>query len=126
MSAETIPELEHLTLRVLEEYDEEAGAWVARCLETGAVASARDQSTLQALMRETIQLEILLAVKKDNFPNLFRSPASGKVWAKWLRVAGMPNALSEDTLEINISLMTPRREVKSEIGIQKASFPRTA
>jgi hypothetical protein len=127
LDSETIPELEHMTLKILEEYDAEQGTWVARCLETGAVATAPDQQTLQKLINETIQLEVLLAIKKNDFANLFHKPASGEVCARWYRTAGMSSgALTTYDLELNFDL-TPRREVKSEkIGISKASIPRTA
>jgi hypothetical protein len=120
-----ITELEYLTLKVLEEYDEDRREWVATCVETGAVATAHDQGILQKLIQDTIRLEILLAIQKDNFANLFRRPASGEVHARWLRAAGLTKPLKEK-LEISYSLSTPRREVKSEISIAKASYPRTA
>lgn len=123
----SIPELEYLTLRVLEEYAEDEQAWVATCLDTGAVASAPDLAMLEKLIEETIQLEITMAVQRSDFANLFRKPAAGEVVARWLRAAGLSGGLTEVRLGITIDLATPpRREVKSEIGIKKASVPRTA
>lgn len=123
-----IPELERLSFRVLEEFDEAQGAWTAVCLETGAVATATEQTTLQELILETIQLELLLAVRKDAFSNLFRKPASGEVWAKWFKAAGMSDELSQSTIELDLGNLTPRRGVQLErqISITKASVPRTA
>ena len=119
--AESVPELAHLTLKVLEEYDEDHKTWVATCLETGAVATAPDPDNLRKLMDETIQLEILLAIKRNDFANLLRKSASSEVKARWYRAAGMASALDQYDLEINLHLSPPRREVKSEkIGIEVA------
>lgn len=124
---ESIPELEHLSLKVLEEYDEERREWVATCIETGAVAAASDHPTLQRLIQDTIRLEILLAVQKGNLPNLFRKPAAGEVRVKWLRAAALaPHGPTDSTLEISFNLPPPRREVKSEIKVKTVSLPRTA
>jgi hypothetical protein len=118
---ESVPELMYLTLKVLEEYDEDHKTWVATCLETGAVAAAPDPATLRKLMDENIQLEILLAIKRNDFANLFRKSASGEVKARWYRAAGMTTVLDQYKLEINIHLSPPRREVTSEkIGIEVA------
>jgi hypothetical protein len=126
-SESEIPELENLTLRVLEEYDEERKIYVARCLETGTVADAPDQESLLQAIQQTLQLEIVLAVKNSNFANLFRQPSTGDVWARWHRAAGVPGAVKHLTLKLDISLPTiPRREVKSEIPITQAKYPRPA
>jgi len=109
-----IPELERLSFRILEEYDEAQGTWTAICLETGAVASATEQPQLQQLILDTIQLELLLAVRKGAFSNLFRKPASGEVWAKWFKAAGMSNELSQTTIELDLGNLAPRRGVQIE------------
>lgn len=124
---EPIPELRYLSLKVLEEYDEDRREWLATCIETGTVAAAPDQATLQQLIQDTIRLEILLAIQKGNLPSLFRKPASGEARVKWLRAAAMsPHGPTDTTLEINFNLPPPRREVKSEIKVKTVSLPRSA
>ena len=120
-----IPELDHLTLRVLEEPDPESGGFLARCLETGTVAAAPDIQTLRQLFDKTLELEILLAIRNKDFANLLRRPVSGDVAARWLRAAA--NKCEDTTLKLNLPVeVPPRREVKSEIAIKKASLSRTA
>lgn len=125
MDNDGIPELKNLSLRVLEEFDEEHAMYVARCLETGTVATADSAEACRDLIKETLELEITLAATKRNFPNLFRQPASGEVWARWHAAAGESGNLSEMTLTVNVTLPT-RREVKSEIRISKAFVSKTA
>jgi hypothetical protein len=126
METDRIPELEHLELHVLEEYDEEHETFVARCLETGTVSTANEMDSLREIMRETLQLEITLAARSGNFANLWKRPAPGDVWARWHYAAGS-GGKDESTMTISISLGTiPKREVKSEIRITKASISRTA
>ena len=123
---DTIPELEHLALRILEEYDEEGGRYVARCLETGAVVTAPNAEPLRALIEENIRLEISLALKSGNFGNLWRQQAPPDVWVRWHRAAGSGQA-TDFKMPLNLTTGTiPRREVKSEIQITKASISRTA
>lgn len=101
-ASDSVPELAHLTLKVLEEYDEDHGTWVATCLETGAVATAPDPETLRKLMDENIHLEILLAIRKNDFANLLRKSASGEIKARWYRTAGLTSGLDQYELEINL------------------------
>jgi hypothetical protein len=126
VDSDTIPELEHLELHILEEYDEEYETFVARSLETGTVATAPDMDSLRDIMLETLQLELTLAARSGNFANLWKQPAPGDVWARWHYAAGK-SGKKDSTLTVSITLpTTPRREVKSEIRITKASTPRTA
>lgn len=118
--------LGNIELRILEEFDKEHKVFVAHCLETGAVASATDAASLHTLMKETLQLEITLAVRSGDFDNLWKQQAPPDVWTRWHKAAGAGNK-EDSTLTFNITLpTTPRREVKSEIRISKASINRTA
>jgi hypothetical protein len=118
------PQLKNLELRVLEEYDPSYQTWVATCLETGTVATADDVTQLEASIRETLELEVSLAVKSDNWAGLLHRPASPDTVAKWLLVAGTTQVVKSN---LTISLpTTPRREVQSEFRIAKSSKHRTA
>jgi hypothetical protein len=106
------PQLKNLELRVLEEYDPNYQTWVATCLETGTVATADDATRLENSIRETLELEVSLAVKSGNWAGLLRKPASPETVAKWLLVAGTTQVVKSN---LTISLpTTPRREVQSE------------
>ncbi len=113
------PQLKNLELRVLEEYDPEYKTWVATCLETGTVATADDPKELEKAIRETLELEISLAVKSGNWAGLLHKPAPPEMVARWLLVAGTTQVVKSN---LTISLPTiPRREVQSEFRIAKSA-----
>jgi hypothetical protein len=70
-------------LRVLMEYDNTYKVYVARCLETGSVATADDFDTVQEMIKEILEDEIAFAIENDNLPNLYSAPAPLDVFKRW-------------------------------------------
>src|SRR5436190_23211656 len=68
-----------LDLKVLIEYDQDYDVYVARCLETGAVATGETPDEASQLMKQTLELDILLAIKANNLDNLFHATATPDV-----------------------------------------------
>lgn len=70
-------------LRVLMEYDNTYKVHVARCLETGSVATADDFDTVKDMIKEILEDEIAFAIENDNLPNLYSTPAPLDVFKRW-------------------------------------------
>jgi len=71
------------TFRVLAEFDSEYNVYVARCLETGSVASADDMDTVLSMIEELLVDEVTFAIENDNLANLYSSPAPLRTWEKY-------------------------------------------
>jgi hypothetical protein len=74
-------------LRVLMEYDDRYKVQVARCLETGSVATADDFDTAKEMIKEILEDEIAFAIENDNLPNLYSTPAPLEVFKRWREAA---------------------------------------
>lgn len=106
-----------LDLKVLTEFDEDYGLYVARCLETGAVATGNTQDEATALIRQTLELDILLALRANNLEGLFQTNAPADVRARWY-MAKASSGL--EIVKLNIpDIGTPKRGIQSELRIAK-------
>ena len=106
-----------IKLRVLVEADSVYNVFVARCLETGSVATADDLATAAAVMHELLDDEISYAVHRKNFANLFSSPAPMDVWVRWYEVT---KKLKPEVVTRSIDareLRLDESEVNSEIAM---------
>ena len=114
MAMEDVPS--KLTLRVLEEYDEEFRVHVARCLETGTVATADSFDEAHDLLMETLRLEIVQVSRSRRPIALFEKPASAQYELRWQAIAANNPPTSEivNVYDMPVGL---RKGVKSEISI---------
>ena len=69
--------------RVLVEFDSGYNVFVARCLETGSVATADDEDTVEDMIAELLDDEVTFALDNDNLANLYSSPAPFYVWRQF-------------------------------------------
>lgn len=78
----------HLTLRFLEEYDADTKQYVARCLETGTVATGDTEDSAHALLIQTIQLEAAAVSRALRESALFEKPAGAVYELRWQKGEG--------------------------------------
>lgn len=124
MARDIASELENLRLRVLEEYDEEHNGYVARCLDTGTVATGKTPEEAHSVIKELLESDILLAIQVGHLRGLFRAPASSDVFDRWYAVQSAGGQV--ETERLNIALPSSKRGVQSELSIVKATHRRTA
>lgn len=105
-----------VSLRVLTEFDESYGVFVSRCLETGHVVTADTGAGANAMMDELLHDEISYAVEHQNLPNLFSSPASFDVLARWMEQSRKkPPVVTQQNIEARALRLDDEREVQAEI-----------
>ena len=127
MEERILNSLPHINLRVLEEYDSDYSTYVARCLETGTIATADDPESLVEAVKEALTAEIVLAARADKLERLFARPSPPDVWARWLRAvgeSGEPKSIALDVWPRIGRDAIPRRGVQSAISIA-TSGPRS-
>jgi hypothetical protein len=124
MARDIASELENLPLRVLEEYDEEHHTYVARCLDTGAVAVGETPEEAHSIIKQVIASDILLAIQAGHLRGLFRVCAAPDVIDRWYAVKSDGGEV--ETEKLDIALPPPKRGVQSELSIVKATHRRTA
>jgi len=119
ISRDVSGEISSLRLHVLEEYSSQDGAYVAQCLETGAVATGETPEETHALIRLVLQSDILLAMESGSLENLFRVRADPAAWDRWYQANGGGTCEVED-LEI-VPPALEKRGVQSQLSIAKVS-----
>lgn len=87
-----VPRKQRLSKRPLFEFrvwveQEASNHFSAHCLETGAVATANDETTVLSIIEEVLESEAALALDSNDFTNLYSSPAPPDVWFKWNAMA---------------------------------------
>jgi hypothetical protein len=90
-------------LRVLGDYDEKHGFFVAYCLETGSVTTADDMDTVVDMMKELLEDEVSRVMMSRNLANFFSTPAPFEVREKWTHLAKTsPEKIGEIRLDLKI------------------------
>lgn len=111
-----------IRLRVLVEFDSTYRVYVARCLETGSVATADDLETAGQMMLELLDDEVAFAFEHQTVANLYSTPAPLDVWKRWYEVVqkqGGPTLHQSKIDTKPLSLTEP--EVPTEIQIASAA-----
>lgn len=57
--------------------------WIARCLETGSVATADTEEVCRDMIRELLIDELQFNLDRNNLANLFSAPAPTGIWVRW-------------------------------------------
>jgi hypothetical protein len=109
-------ELPLFTFRVLIWFDSGYNTFVARCLETGSVATAGDMETVEDMVKELLVDELTYALEHDNLASLYSSPAPIDVWLKFRQVIqnGVPSKPMQRAVRAR------EEEVHTEIKIAQA------
>lgn len=103
--------------RVLIEKEIAYNVYVARCLETGSVATADDADTVEDMIKELLMDEVTFAVENDNLSNLYSSPAPLDIWMRFKQAVrdGIPSKPMQRAIKAR-----NREEVSAEININRA------
>ena len=103
--------------RVLIDFDSSYNVFVARCLETGSVATASDADTAEDMIKELLIDEITFALEKNHLANLYSSPAPLDVWLKYRQALqhGVPSKPMQRAIRAR------EGEVPAEIKIARPS-----
>lgn len=114
-----------LTLRVLEEYDSDFNTHVARCLETGTIATAESIEEAHDLLMETLRLEVVQVSRAGRALALFDKPAGSVYELRWQALAAQQIPTTE-TITVFDSPLGERKGVKSELSIHAVKRPSVA
>jgi hypothetical protein len=111
------------TFRVLIERESAYNVFVARCLETGSVATADDADTAEDMIKELLMDEMVFALENDNLTNLYSSPAPLDVWMRFRTASqnGVPSKPMQRAIKARNT-----EEVPTEINITRAAGARAA
>jgi hypothetical protein len=104
------------TFRVLIGFDSGYNTFVARCLETGSVATAGDAETAEDMIKELLMDELKYALEHDNLANLYSSPAPIDVWLKFRQAT--QDGVSP--IPMQRAVRAREEEVSTEIKIAQA------
>jgi hypothetical protein len=111
MESNIILEPQTLDLKVLIEHDAVYQTYVARCLETGAVATGETPDDASEQIKHTLELDVQLAEEQGGLEALFYTRAEPAVWDRWYQA----KAISEPEI-VTLNIMHPqiaRRGVNS-------------
>jgi predicted RNase H-like HicB family nuclease len=108
--------IEQLELRVFIEFDEDYGQYVARCIDTGAVAEGATIEEAELLITEVLKNDFRIAMEEESLKSLFHgeSPFEAKVGWYESRTAD-PSSVKKIRLEV--STEPQRRSVQSELRL---------
>jgi hypothetical protein len=103
--------------RVLIEFDSGYNVFVARCLETGSVATADDADTAKEMIEELLVDEVTFALAHNHLANLYSSPAPFDVWIRFRHAqqGGVPQK------HVQRAIRAQNEEVPAEIEVASAA-----
>jgi hypothetical protein len=104
--------------RVLIEFDSGYNTFVARCLETGSVATADDANIVEDMIKELLLDEVTFAIEKNNLANLYSSPAPLDVWMRFRRAQQRQQGVLPKPM--HKAIRAQNEEVPAEIEIARA------
>lgn len=87
--------------RVLIEFHSVYNVHLARCLETGSIATADDVTTVTDMIQELLVDQVTFALDNDNLANLYAAPAPYTIWTKFrdARRPGTPSKPIHTTIQ---------------------------
>ena len=109
-------------LKLLVEYDDDDHAFVAYCVDTGAVATGATTEQALESLQDVLRNDIAIAVRTNSLASLLNCSAPGDVRARWVEAKSTsPDTVRTIELEIPSSGgdEQPRRGVKSELRYGK-------
>jgi hypothetical protein len=106
------------TFRVLVEFDGDYNVFVARCLETGSIATADDEETVTEMIQELLIDEATYALDHDSLDNLYSKPSPIAVWNRFNQAA---HALAPRPAQRAMMLRAQGQEVSTEIAIAQTA-----
>lgn len=83
-----------LPFRVLIEFDEDQSEWVARCIDTDAIATGPTQDDAEAGIKAVVENDIRIAIREGTIRNLVHVRAPFDVIARWYQAVELdPHAV---------------------------------
>lgn len=112
-------------LKVFVEYDTQYEIYVAQCLQTGHLVTADDPEMAKEMIKELLEDEVSLAVKRNDISILLSNPAKMELWFRWELVAKTtPAKIERDTIKVThgevpqeLRLLLGQAEVETEVKI---------
>jgi hypothetical protein len=112
-------------LKVFVEYDTQYEIYVAQCLQTGHLVTADSPEMAKEMIKELLEDEVSLAVKRNDISVLLSNPAKMELWFRWELVAKTaPTKIERDTIKVThgevpqeLRLLLGQAEVETEIKI---------
>lgn len=119
----TTKETPLFTFRVLVELESAYNVYIARCLETGSVATADNPDTAEDMIKELLIDELTFALQNDNLKNLYSDPAPTDVWLRFRNAqrSGVPSKPMQRAISARNNA-----EVPTEINVTRAAATRAA
>jgi len=114
MQPEDVPQ--KLMLRVLEEFDNNFKVHVARCLESGTLATGHSMEEAHDLLMETLRIEVVQASRARRPLALFDKPAGPWFALRWQTLASEKEPVAE-TMMVYDMAVGDRKGVRSELSI---------
>ena len=110
-----------LPFRVLIEFDEEYSEWVARCIDTDAIATGPTQEDAEAGIKTVLENDIRIAVEEKSIKNLVRARAPSEVIERWYQAVDQePASVRRDILhvpDVTTEAPIPKRPVQPEVQL---------
>jgi len=113
-----------LPFRVLVEFDDECSEWVARCIDTDAVATGPTEDDAEAGIKAVLENDIRIAVEEGSIKNLVRIRAPFDVIERWYQAVDLdPSSVRKDILRVPDAPMEsptpliPKRPPQPEIQL---------
>jgi hypothetical protein len=130
MEPDIFAALSRMDLKVLVEPDKDYGAFVAYCIETGAVASGETEQEAESMIKQTLELDMLLAIRAKSLQGLLHTVAPADIRARWYEnFAAFPEEIQVIKLNIPsespVGPPPPKRSVQPEFTLVR-SRQRTA
>lgn len=114
--------IEQLDLRVFIDFDEDYNTYVARCLETGAVATGATIEEAESLITAILQNDLRIAMEQGSLRSLFsgeKPPFEATVGWYNMKTA-YPDSVRRISVDVSLGDVSPipaKRSVQSEIRL---------
>src|SRR5579862_7743422 len=101
MSIDVLAVIKTLPFRVLVEFDEDYSEWIARCIDTDAVATGINQEAAEEGIKMVLGNDISVAVREGSIKNLVQTRSSWDIVERWYQaVQSDPNNVRTDVINI--------------------------
>lgn len=112
-----------LPFRVLVEFDDNYSEWVARCIDTDAVATGATEDAAEAGIKAVLENDIRLAVEQGSIKSLVHARAPFDVIERWYQAVNLdPLSVRKDILHLpdapqGPTMPPPKRPPQPEIQL---------
>jgi len=108
--------IEQLDLRVFVAYDNDYGVYVARCIDTGAVATGSTIEESETLIQAILANDLRIAMEEGSLKSLFHAEAPWDSKVGWYETKAA-NPESVRTVRLEVSPGPQKRSVQSELRL---------